>query len=424
MSNASNSAPRLGGPYAWWVWILAVTFVVFLFSVQTGYAIVSGNVRETVGLTVTQVATIAATYTWVFALFQFYGGALLDQLGSRKVLPISIALVTLGVFMFANAKSFEMLLLSQAVLAIGSCTGFVGAGYIGGQWFGMAKFSLMFGLVQVVAALTSAVSQNAIDLALGNMTYPALFNYVGVFGIGLFVLGVLFIRNPTPVASSNHGGVFAFLSAVTRSLFDVGKNPQVLMVSLIGALLFGVLLSLGVVWAPKLLMVRGATESAATLGSSLIWLGLAAGSAVIPWWSDRIRARKRPIITFSLVQLAAFALLVYSPGLGNTVDLTLCFVIGFANANHMLAFSAAADVVEPRQIGTSAAIVNGSMFIIGGIMISRPGVRADRALETGLAPGTMDLLQYAALPLIIALAVALVLALAMRETYPAAAGKG
>jgi MFS family permease len=423
MPNASNSAPQLGGAYAWWVWILAVTFVVFLFSVQTGYAIVSGNVKDAVGLSVTQVATIAATYTWVFALFQFYGGALLDQLGSRKVLPISIALVTLGVFMFANAKSFEMLLLSQAVLAIGSCTGFVGAGYIGGQWFGMAKFSLMFGLVQVVAALTSAVSQNAIDFALGKMTYPALFNYVGIFGIGLFILGVLFIRNPTPVASANHGGVFGFLSAVTRSLFDVGKNPRVLMVSLIGALLFGVLLSLGVVWAPKLLMVRGATESAATLGSSLIWLGLAAGSAIIPWWSDRIRARKRPIITFTLVQLAAFALLVYAPGLGNTVDLALCFVIGFANANHMLAFSAAADVVEPRQIGTSAAIVNGSMFIIGGIMISRPGVRADRALETGLEPGTMDLLQYAALPLIIALAIALVLSLAMRETYPGAAGK-
>jgi hypothetical protein len=75
MSNASNSAVKLGGPNAWWIWSLAVTFVVFLFSVQTGYAIVSGNVKDAVGLSVTQVATIAATYTWVFALFQFYGGA-------------------------------------------------------------------------------------------------------------------------------------------------------------------------------------------------------------------------------------------------------------------------------------------------------------------------------------------------------------
>jgi MFS family permease len=419
MSNKSGSAPQLGGANAWWVWALAVTFVVYLFSVQTGYAIVNASVQKAVGLSVTQVATLAATYTWVFALFQFYGGALLDQLGSRKILPASIALVTLGVFIFANAKSFEMLLLSQAILAIGSCTGFVGAGYLGGQWFGMAKFSLMFGLVQVVAALTSAVSQNAIVAGLRHMTYPEMFNYVGVFGIGLFVLGVLFIRNPTPVASAQHKSVTAFFVAVTRNLSDVAKIGHVWMASIVGAALFGVLLALGVVWAPKLLMVRGASESAAALGSSLLWLGLAFGSAIVPWWSDRIRARKLPIILGTLVQLVALAMLVYVPNLGSTIDLTLCFIIGFANASHMLAFSTAADVVKPAQIGTSAAIVNGIMFIVGGIMISRPGVRVDRAIELGMEKGSMDILQYAALPLIIALAIAMVLALAIKETYPA-----
>jgi MFS family permease len=423
MSNNTNpSAPVLGGGYAWWVWILAVTFVVYLFSVQTGYAVVNSSVQQAAGLTVTQVATLAATYTWVFALFQFYGGALLDQLGSRKILPASIALVTIGVFIFANAKSFEMLLVSQIVLAIGSCTGFVGAGYVGGQWFGMAKFSFMFGLVQLVASLTSAVSQNAIDAGLKHMSYPQMFNYVGIFGIGLFILGALFIRNPAPVASSQHKGVVAFFAAVTRSLFDVGKIGHVWMASLVGAALFGVLLSLGVVWGPRLLMARGATESAAALGSSLLWLGLAFGSAVFPWWSDRIKARKRPIVLGTLLQFVALALLVYVPNLGTTIDLTLCFVLGFANASHMLTFSTAADVVKPAQIGTSAAIVNGIMFIVGGIMISRPGVRVDRALEMGMEKGSMDLVQYAALPLVIALAIALVLSLATRETYPGHSG--
>jgi MFS family permease len=418
-----NSEPKLGGAYAWWVWILAVTFVVYLFSVQTGFAIINPNVQEAAGLTVTQVATLAATYTWVFALFQFYGGALLDELGARKVLPASIALVTLGIFLYANAASFEMLLVSQAVLAIGSCTGFVGAGFIGGQWFGMAKFSLMFGLVQLVAALTSAISQNAIVAALGHMTYPTLFNYVGIFGIGLTVLGFIFIRNRIPVQNTNHQGVIAFFVAVTRSLLDVAKIPHIWVTSFVGAALFGVLLSLGVVWAPKLLMARGAAEGAAAFGSSMLWLGLAAGSAAVPWLSDRIRARKSPIIIGTAVQLIVLIMLVYVPNLGTTIDVTLCFILGFANAAHMLSFSSAADVVEPRQIGTSAAIVNGIMFIFGGILIARPGVRIDRAIELGIEKGTIDMVQYAALPLIVTLAVALVVSLAMKETYPAAAKK-
>ena len=31
-----SQLPPLGGGRAWWTWILAVTFVVFLFSFQTG----------------------------------------------------------------------------------------------------------------------------------------------------------------------------------------------------------------------------------------------------------------------------------------------------------------------------------------------------------------------------------------------------
>ena len=65
----------------------------------------------------------------------------------------------------------------------------------------------------------------------------------------------------------------------------------------------------------------------------------------------------------------------------------------------MLAFSTAADVVTPDRIGTSAAIVNGIMFIVGGIMFRRPGNRIGRGVEGGIDPGTFALAQYAALPL-------------------------
>jgi hypothetical protein len=98
--------------------------------------------------------------------------------------------------------------------------------------------------------------------------------------------------------------------------------------------------------------------------------------------------------------------------------MSLCFVFGFANAAHMLAFSTAADVVAPNQIGTSAAIVNGLMFIVGGALIARPGVLGSRAIERGIEVGTLELAQIAGRPLTIALAVALVIALIMKETYP------
>jgi len=270
-----TAAPRArnysqGSAMAWWVWILAVTFVVYLFSFQTGYAIVNESVRSDLSLSIEQVGTIAAIYTWAFAVCQFFGGALLDRLGSRKVLPASIALVTVGIFLFANANSYPMLLLSQIVVAIGSCTGFVGAGYVGGKWFGMAKFSFMFGLVQVFAALTSAFSQNLIALALTHTTWRGLFNGTAVFGILLLVLGAIYIRDPVPVVSNARAGVGEFFSSVLRSMLQVARIGHVWLASLYGATTFGVMLALGVVWAPQLLKVHGLSDMTASLGASML----------------------------------------------------------------------------------------------------------------------------------------------------------
>jgi len=326
--------------------------------------------------------------------------------------------VTIGIFVFANANSYEMLLLSQVVVAVGSCTGFVGAGYIGGQWFGMAKFSFMFGLVQVVAALTSAFSQNLIELALGSMTWRVLFNGTAIFGIMLLVLGSIYIRNPTPVAGHVGEGIGEFFTSVLKSMLEIAKIPHVWIASAVGGALFGVMLALGVVWGPKLLTVHGFSQATASFGASMLWLGLAAGSAAIPWWSDHIKGRKLPIVLGGIVQLACLFALLYVPAIGMPLAFALCFGFGFANASHMLAFSTAADVVTPKQIGTSAAIVNGIMFIVGGIMISRPGVRIGWGLEAGIEPRSLELAQYASLPLLIALVIAVALSFYMKETYP------
>lgn len=421
--SASISAVRptqTGGAQAWWVWALSVLFVIYLFSVQTGYSIVNPDIARDVSLSVTQISTIAAVYTWVFAICQFFGGALLDRLGAHRVLPISVVLVMVGVFLFANAGSFGMLVLSQFVMAVGACTGFVGGGYIGGQWFGMAKFNLMFGLVQFCASLSSAFSVNALQFALEHVEWRTLFNYVGAAGIVLAVLAFIYLRNPVPVPASNQGAA-AFIKSVIAALFDVARNGHVWVAALICAALFGSLLAAGVVWMPKLMLVRGASTEAAAFSASLLWLGLAAGCLIVPAWSDRLHRRKLPIIVGCVIQLICAAVTLYVPGVPVWLLMVLSFCFGFANAAHMLTFSSAADVVSPQLIGTSAAFVNGLAFIAGGIMIARPGARVAMGEAEGLQAHTLALAQYAALPIIVALVIALLLALFMRESYPAQA---
>jgi MFS family permease len=413
-----GALPLLGGAQAWLVWLIAVAFVVYYFSFQTGYATVNAAVQKDVGLSIAQVGTIAAIYTWVFALCQFLSGALLDRMGARPILLPSILLVTIGIFIFANSRSFEMLLLSQGLIAVGACTGFVGAGYVGGKWFGMAKFSFMFGLVQFAASLFSAFGQNFLNWMISFMSWPLMFNYFGCAGIVLLVVALFYLRDPAPVTTPKGQSFGTFLRGLLQALWKVGSLPHVWITSAFGALSFGTMLALGVVWAPKLLMVRGLSANLANLAASSIWLGLAVGCFIAPAASDWLRRRKLPVIIGLSIQVLALAMLLYVKPVRPEVEIALCFLFGLGSSAHMLAFSSTADVVEPANIGTSAAIVNGTMFLVGGIMISRPGVRIGRGLEGGLSSGSLELAQYAALPLLIALCIALIIAIVMRETYP------
>jgi amino acid transporter len=105
-----------------------------------------------------------------------------------------------------------------------------------------------------------------------------------------------------------------------------------------------------------------------------------------PWVSDRLRQRKLPILVGIALQVLALSLLLYTDELGAPFDVALSFLFGFGDSAHMLAFRTAGDVVKPANIGTSAAIVIATMFILGCMMIRRPGMRIGLGLEAGMAP--------------------------------------
>jgi sugar phosphate permease len=169
---------------------------------------------------------------------------------------------------------------------------------------------------------------------------------------------------------------------------------------------------------PKLMMVHGLSQSQASFVASLLWLGAAAGSAAFPWWSDRAKRRKLPLIIGSAVTLTCLVALLFVPSVGRGLAMFLCFTFGFASACNMIAFSTVADVVKHTLIGTSAAIVNGVTFLVGGVLISRPGVRIGLGIEAGIEPRSLAIAQYASRPLLVVLVIALALAVFIKETYP------
>ena len=59
--------------------------------------------------------------------------------------------------------------MGQVLMALGASFGFVGAGFVGGRWFGAIKYGLMFAWVQFVASLSAIFGQKI----LGNLIETA-----------------------------------------------------------------------------------------------------------------------------------------------------------------------------------------------------------------------------------------------------------
>ncbi|MGN6425723.1 MAG: MFS transporter [Leifsonia sp.] len=376
---ATARRSRLGGPQAWLIWVLATTFVVWLFAIQTGYAVVSPEIQRTAGLTLEQVGLAASIYTWVFAVVQFFSGALLDRYGSRPLLAIAVGFVTVGAFLYAGTTDFALLALAQAVLAIGASFGFVGAGYVGGHWFEAARYGLMFGLVQAFASLGSAVGQPAILALLQTLSWQQLLVAFGCVGVLLVLLFAVFVRDPA-ATDATAAAVPASAAPDRRSVFaqilaELGRcfgNRQVVLAALLSAASFGTMLAVGTLWGPRIMEARGMSTAFATVLTAVAWLGLALGAPLANIVSNRWGSRKWPAAISLALQGIAIAAVVYLPVAASGLAVVLMFAVGLFSGAQMLGFTVAGESVAVGLIGSASAIVNGCCFIVSGLLTSIP----------------------------------------------------
>ncbi len=411
----------LGSNQAWLIWIISCFVVVLGFNLQTGYAIVNQDIAHELGMSIAQVALIGSVYAWVFAISQLFSGSILDNLGLQKVFPISVGFITAGAILLATAASFEMVLFSQVFLAFGASFGFVGAGFTGGLWFQPAKFGFMFGLVQTIASLGSFVGQYLYAYLLNiGTTWNQLIWYMAIFGIIMLILTILFTRNPINADGTTNFDHTKFSLSLFGKVFsnikEVAKIKEIWFAALNGGLTFGVYLAFAILWGPKIIASHGFSAYDSGVLNSVLWIGLAIFSPLCDKLVTFLQKRRPVVLLFTTIQLIAILVLLYIPNLTYIEILILSFLFGSGAAGHMQMFSVGIDLVEPRLIGTSSAIINGTMFVSEAILISVPTSLLVTLTDTKTSY-TLEDFSTPMMPYIAGLIVAMMLTYLIKETY-------
>ena len=120
-------------------------------------------------------------------------------------MAVACGLMTIGAFLFANSTGPLMLVGAQVLLATGASFGFIGAGFVGGQWFEPIKYGFMFALVQLVASLSAVAGQRTLNVLIVENSWISIINGIAVIGACVVVLMLIFLRDPPGAAVTRKG---------------------------------------------------------------------------------------------------------------------------------------------------------------------------------------------------------------------------
>lgn len=387
---------------AWFVWLISNLIVIFS-NMQIIYTFISVDLEKELGLKIAQVALANSVYNWTFAISQFFSGAMFNTFSSKKIYSFSLSTMVLGFLVLINSDNFFHLILSQVLIAIGASFGFVGAAHVSSTCFPIAQFGLMFSLVQTISSLSALVIQMLFSSFLAESIYwKNLIVCIILLGVSIFVL-MFFYPEALPEKSLEKYAIKSSIKTVICSVVTVLKLKDIWITSIVGAITFGTFLALNTLWAPRLLSNSEFDTTELGIATAVLWLGLAVGAPIADRISNLFKNRKHVISAFALLQGVSIIILLCSHLTINIVHFCM-LMFGFFAGGHMLNFTVGSEIVERKHISTSSSVINGFMFIVGGIIASTLALFTDH--------------QMALLAIFAALAAASILNYTTKETYP------
>jgi MFS family permease len=199
----------------------------------------------------------------------------------------------------------------------------------------------------------------------------------------------------------------------------VFKNPQSILCGLIAGLLFIPTTIFDMIWGVRYLQeAHGFDYGSAVMRSATVPFGWIIGCPLLGFISDRLGRRKPVIMGGAVVLLACLAWILY--GRADVLPpYVLGLVAGVASGAAMLPYSVIKEANPPQFGGTATGVINFINFTFSALL----GPVFGGILQRVSGPdGQRDLSDYQRtfLPLLFGVAIAIVLALVLKETGRAA----
>lgn len=374
-----NSSQKLLHSAAFWGWFLIAVFYCYQYLLRVTPGVIALELRQNFHLTAEEFSTLGSYYLYAYSLLQIPIGFIVDRVGVKRSVLVSLLLCILGSFWITQTHSLFAIQLSRALVGLGSACAFMCSLKWVADHFEPGKRGFLMGATLAFGTLGALGAGHPLVYAVENIGWQSAILLTAILGGFIFVLIAFFLKDrtthPSSTASksphSSSSSNYSHVHNVAATLKKILSTKSILIYAFLAVGVYTPLAVLADLWGVTFLMVKfEMTRADAASTTMIMYFGLAVGSIALPPLAERYHAFTRTIQLCSFGLLCAFVILLFIPNLSMAFLKVLFLIIGLLCGAEMICFSGALVGSHATTSGLTIGVVN-TMNMLGGALLQQ-----------------------------------------------------
>lgn len=402
---------------SWLIFGIATIFYLYELVLRVSPSVMTNDLMITFNATSTMLGILVSFYYYAYTILQLPCGVILDKMGPKNLLGISALFCVAGSILFAGTEKIYVAQIGRFLVGSGSACAFISCLQISANLFPKRYFVILAGITNMMGTLGGLFGGPPVAKLVNSLGWQAATYWLASIGIIIFLLICILIPKNLKSTETKRKRP----ESIVYNVLKLMKNSQVVLSGVIAAFMYLPIDAFAELWAVPFFMEKyGINNEQASFASAIIFIGVALGSVILAIFARKIKSYMKTIRISSILTALFFAILVFFPT-NITIAFTMVFIIGFLTGAQPISFTCAKNSVSPEISGTTLALTNCIVMLIGSIFQPLLGILLDcfwkgQVNDIGLRIYDINCYKYAILIIPICLFLAYFISFFVKET--------
>ncbi len=351
-------------------WFICSAFFFYQYMLRVFPNILSKEIFETFKITAEEFGTLGSIYSLTYGIVQIPVGFLLDRTNIKNITLAAILLCIGGALMFGISKNFYLMQVARFIIALGSGASLgITLKVISENFIGTTR-SVLSGLTLTIGVFGPIIGGQIIKHIMLIHDWRIVVIMIGISGFLLFLATIFFIKKTKYKAADGF--------KETIGQFKYVFSMPILLYSIIAGGIYAPACVFGDLWGGRFLTTKFGTSESDSISISLsLYIGLAVGSLILPYFSEKIKKLNLVIIIALLCNASLFCVMLFVDKLTIEQLYYLVCGIGFFCGAEMICFNAAWYIVPRNASALTVGVINSFSIIFNAIFQYAVGILID-----------------------------------------------